>query len=283
MVYFRSIVYQTFCVTEGFEAMDKQEQMQYFYNIFDSSLPRLAPGDDASTKKAFDLLMSAKGQGKADRDPTHLSILDIGCGNGAQTIALAKHVDGTIVAVDNHRPYLAELERRAAAAGISDKIEPRLKNMRDLGPADGPFDLIWSEGALYIMGFIEGLAACHDLLVPGGLLAASELCWLRPDPPEACRQFFACEYPAMADVDANLAAIQSSGYKRVGHFTLPESAWWHSYYTPLEDRLNLFREKNAADPQRIEIINDIQMEIEQYRRFYRYYGYVFFLMQKSGV
>lgn len=85
----------------------------------------------------------------------------------------------------------------------------------------------------------------------------------------------------MADVDANLAVIQNGGYGLVGHFTLPESAWWHSYYTPLENRLQLFREKYAADPERIEVIDDIRMEIEQYRCCFKYYGYVFYLMQKS--
>lgn len=260
--------------------MDEQEQMLFFYEIFDSSLPRLAPGDDASTTKALGLLMSAKRQGPAAQDPTHYRILDIGCGNGAQTIALAKHVDGTIVAVDNYQPYLAELERRAKVEGVFDKIQPRLEDMHALRPVDGPFDLIWSEGALYIMGFGPGLEACHGMLAPGGLLAASELCWLRPDPPEACRQYFAREYPAMADIDANLAVIQNSGYELIGHFMLPESAWWHSYYTPLENRLQSFREKYAADPERIEIIDDTRMEIEQYRRYFEYYGYVFYLMQK---
>ena len=61
------------------------------------------------------------------------------------------------------------------------------------------------------MGFREGLALCHSLLVPGGLMAVSELSWLRPDPPEECRQYFDNVYPAMVDIDANLSVIKECG------------------------------------------------------------------------
>ncbi|MDY6852000.1 MAG: methyltransferase domain-containing protein, partial [Thermodesulfobacteriota bacterium] len=191
------------------------------------------------------------------------------------------HIDGTILAVDNHQPFLDELQRRAEAEGVSDKIQFYLRDMSNLGLDEGSFDLIWSEGALYIMGFREGLAACYSLLVPGGLLAASELSWLRPNPPTECRQYFANEYPAMVDIDTNLAIIKNCGYEIVGHFTLPESAWWESYYNPLEDRLQLFRKKYATVPNRLEMIDSVQMEIEQYRKNSSYYGYVFYLMQHS--
>ncbi len=122
--------------------MDEQEQMQFFYEIFDASLPRLGPGDDASTRKALDMLLTTRPQ----RKDAKLRILDIGCGNGAQTIQLAKYADGTITAVDNHKPFLDELQRRAEAESLSEKIELCLKDMRALGIEMGSFDLIWAEG-----------------------------------------------------------------------------------------------------------------------------------------
>jgi cyclopropane fatty-acyl-phospholipid synthase-like methyltransferase len=261
--------------------MNEQEKIQFFYEIFDSSLLRLAPGDDTSTKKALNTLFLEKSKHKNALDLTKLKILDIGCGNGAQTIQLVKYTKGTVIAVDNHQPFLDELQRRAEAEGIAEKIQPCLKDMCALEMEKGIFDLIWSEGSLYIMGFYEGLATCRDLLVPNGLLAVSELSWFRSDPPEECRQFFADEYPAMVDMATNLATIKNSGFKVLGHFTLPESTWWISYYQPLENRLQLLREKYVTDPIKIKMIESVQMEIEVYRKYSKYYGYVFYLMQRS--
>jgi cyclopropane fatty-acyl-phospholipid synthase-like methyltransferase len=99
--------------------MDMQEQMDFIHEIFSPSLPRLGAGDDASTQKALAMLLETGSRaGNASRS-RKLKVLDIGCGNGTQTIRLAKEISGTVLAVDNHPPYLDELRRRAAAAGVA--------------------------------------------------------------------------------------------------------------------------------------------------------------------
>ncbi|MGD9123677.1 MAG: class I SAM-dependent methyltransferase [Desulfarculaceae bacterium] len=220
--------------------MIPEEQKEIFYKIFHASLPRLGPGDAKSTQKALDMVLSARAQTRQNPQPDKLRVLDLGCGNGAQTIQLAKHIKGTILALDNHQPFLDELQRRAEVKGVSGKIQTRLKDMGDMDFADETFDLIWSEGSLFVIGFGEGLNVCRSLLVPGGLLAASELCWLRPGAPQECQEYLTRVYPPVADINTNLTAIETSGYEILGHFTLPESSWWEPFYHPLEERIQSF-------------------------------------------
>jgi len=143
------------------------------------------------------------------------------------------------------------------------------------------FDLIWSEGALYQMGFENGLKTCLPLLASGGYLAVSEAVWLRPDPPDECRKMWDEEYPAISDIEANLATIESCGYENVGNFTLPESAWLEGYYAPLEKRLIPCVEKYKDDPDAQIVFDSIRTEIEAYRKFSKYYGYQFFVARKK--
>lgn len=258
-----------------------QEQMNFIHEIFSPSLPRLGAGDDASTEKALAMLLATRSSAGHDFHSRELRVLDIGCGNGGPTIRLAKSIIGTILAVDDHPPYLDELRRRADAAGVAGKIQTLRKDMRDLGPAEGLFDLIWSEGAVFIMGFSAGLAAWHPMLAPGGMLALSDMAWFRPDAPEECRRFFAEAYPAMTDVSANLAMIETCGYRQIDHFPLPVSAWWDEYYDPLGARLPTLQARHAADPEKLAMLAAIQMEIDLFRKYSAYYGNVFYLLQRD--
>lgn len=257
--------------------MEDQQRMSFFYQLFDATLPRLGRGDASSTNKALDLLLSSK----PPSSDAELKVLDIGCGNGAQTLELAKRINGSILAVDNHQPYLDELQQRAESFGLAERIQPHLGDMRTLDWAAGSFDLIWSEGALYAIGLREGLLACHRLLVPDGLVGITDIAWLRPNPPQECKQFFVSECPFMTNVDALLDIIADCGFKLLDYFVLQESAWWLDYYGPLEERLKLFRTQSATDPERMGMIESVQTEIELYRQYSDYYGYVFCLMQRS--
>jgi ubiquinone/menaquinone biosynthesis C-methylase UbiE len=240
-----------------------------FYDVF-SDLPRQGPGDAKSTAKALSFISER---------PAHPHILDVGCGSGAQTLDLARLIDGEILAVDNHQPFLDALQLKAAEQGLSGRIRVLNSDMNDLHLGDQKFDIIWSEGAIYIMGFEKGLKEMQRLLKPIGYVAVTEVSWLKPDPPAELCEFWNREYPAIQSIDLNLNVVKEAGYSLISHFILPTSSWSDNYYNPLESRLQKMRSKYAGDDSALEVVEACQLEIDLFRKYSDYYGYVFYLMR----
>ena len=253
--------------------MPDMPDMNVFFEIH-RGLPQEGPGSEAATLEALSLV---------GRVPVRPRILDVGCGPGRQTLTLARRTKGDIAAVDTHQPYLEELRRRAGEEGIAGHITTTRCSMDDLPFEESYFDLIWAEGSLYIMGFGEGLTYWQRFLKPGGAMAVTELCWLVESPPQEARSFFREAYPAMRTVAENTNIITKTGYSVIATFTLPESAWWDGYYTPMEDRISDLRRRYANEPASIETLKGEQLEIDLYRRHSDAYGYVFFAMRKKEV
>lgn len=122
----------------------------YFHEIHEA-MPRQGPGDRESTERALRLLPPLT-PGRR--------ILDIGFGSGAQTLDLAGATPASIVAVDNPPPFIARLAGRVAELGLGGRITPEVGDMNDLKSPDGSYDVLWSEGAIFVIGFAKGLAAC---------------------------------------------------------------------------------------------------------------------------
>ncbi len=242
-----------------------------FFEIH-SGLPREAPGDEASTVRALRMMEDL---------PAVPEILDLACGPGGQTVALACHSTARITAIDTHEPFLVELERRAAAAGVGDRITAVKASMFNL-TLDKTFEVVWSEGAIYMMGFEAGLRAWRPLLKPRGYVAVTELSWIKPDPPKEIIDYWVEQYPGVASVEQNLQRLSTAGYREVGHFTVPESAWWDSYYHPMEGRVAELRKKYASDRDAQRVLDGELAEVEMYRRYCEWYGYVFYVMRAGS-
>ena len=246
------------------------EALEIFFEIH-TDLERESPGRDRYTRQAFQMLPEL----------ARPRILDIGCGPGAATMELARLSDGDITGLDFHQPFLDRLDVKTREAGLSDRVHAVYGSMFEMALPEGSFDIIWAEGSIYIIGFERGLTEWRRFLRPAGYLVASEVAWLREDPPQELSLFWQENYPGIRTIPENLNSIPTCGYEVIGHFTLPEDAWWVGYYGPLEKRLQGLRKKYKGDPEALAVLDAEQTEIDMYRKYSQWVGSVFFLMQKG--
>jgi len=253
--------------------MDANSKLMEVFLDVQRGLPRQGPGSEHSTVKAFGLCSEL---------PDKPTVLDIGCGPGMQTMTLAEACSGRIIAVDTCDEYLDELHKRARQADVADRVDVVNGDMAKLSLSEDSFDLIWCEGAAYIMGVPTALECWRPLLRDKGYLAFSELVWLEENPTASVAEFWREEYPAMTSKKAVREKIREASYQLVGDFTLPDSDWWTDYYTPLEAKLPSLRRKYAGDEEALSVIATTESEVDMRRRSCRSFGYQFFVARKLG-
>ena len=236
-----------------------------------SDLPREGPGDNQSTRKAYQLLKNF---------PAKPRILDVGCGSGVQTLEFTRLSGSYITAVDNYQPFLDQLTGSAKRANLSDKIRTVKGDMFNLGYEKQSFDLIWCEGAIFIIGFEKGLREWRPLLAENGYLVVSEMCWLKPNPPQEIKSYLNEVYPQLITLEENIELAGKSGYRIIDAFVLPQESWFTQYYTPIEAKLLSLKAKHSGDPDALQYLASEEQEIAMFRKYHDYYGYVFYVLQK---
>ncbi len=234
------------------------------------ALPRAGPGGGDYTRRAFDMIVGL---------PSNPRILDIGSGPGIQTLDLAMLTDGRITAIDLMPQMIERLNSAVKEKGLEDRVEVLQMDMNKMDFPTEEFDLVWSEGAIYIMGFKNGLEKVKPLVKDGGFVAVSEVVWLKPDPPEEVQGFWE-EYPEIASIDEKLEVIEELKYEILGHFVLPPEAWTRDYYDHLESKADGLEKEWEGIPEAMEIIKVARDEVDIFKRFHDYYGYCFFVMKK---
>ena len=242
--------------------------MDYFLQIY-GALPRAGPGSNELTRRAFEMMSDVPGSPR---------ILDVGCGPGMQTVELLRIASGTVVALDLIPEMITRVRARAESAGVSDRLETLERDMKEMAFGESSFDVVWSEGAIYLLGFDAGLRKGKDCVKPGGYVAASEAVWLKPNPPPEVVEFWK-EYPEIDTVAAKLEVIERIGYEIVGHFIFPATAWTEQYYNPMEERIAEKTAEWSGIPEAEAVLKEARNEISTLRRHSDYFSHAFFVMR----
>jgi ubiquinone/menaquinone biosynthesis C-methylase UbiE len=202
------------------------------------------------TRKAFRMLP------KLDKP----RILDIGCGSGVPTMELARLGQGQVIGIDIDQPALDKLNRKISEAGFSDRVQAVNCSILDMVFPDESFDIIWSEGSIFVIGFKRGIQEWKRFLKPNGFMVIHD---------------------EKGNVEEKLEQISKCGYKLLGHFILSEDTWWTDYFAPLEKLIAKSQTSYTDDPHTLEELNQAQRELKMFKNNPELNSSVCFVVQKN--
>jgi len=236
-----------------------------------SSVERQGPGSPEVTLKALSFIDNLTNESR---------IIDIGCGTGGQTMVLAQNAPGHITGIDLFPSFIDQFNANAATLNIQDRINGTVGSMDNLSFRDEELDLIWSEGAIYNIGFERGLNEWRKFLKTGGYIAVSEASWFTEKRSAEINTFWQDAYPEIDTIPNKVAQMQKAGYIPVATFILPENCWIEHFYIPQVKAQDVFLKKYAGNKTAEELIASQRHESQLYSRYKEFYGYVFYIGKK---
>jgi len=236
-----------------------------------SNLERQGPGSPELTRKALSFI---------DNLTAKSLIADIGCGTGGQTMVLAQNSPGHITGIDLFPTFIDLFNLNARKLNLQDRVKGVVASMDKLFFQNEELDLIWSEGAIYNIGFEEGLNEWRKFLKEGGYIAVSEASWFTEERPEEIDEFWQDAYPGIDTIPNKVRQMQKAGYIPIATFILPENCWTEHFYAPQVAAQKVFLKKHAGNIAAEEFIANQEHETQLYYKYKEYYGYVFYIGKK---
>lgn len=236
---------------------------EYFAN-----LERQGPGSPEVTIKALSFIDNLNDKSR---------IADIGCGTGGQTMVLAQNAPGTVKGIDLFPKFIDLFNRNAENLSLKDRVNGIVGSMDDLPFEDEELDLIWSEGAIYNIGFERGLNEWRKLLKIGGYIAVSEASWFTEKRPAEIEKFWMDAYAEIDTIPNKVAQMQKAGYMPVATFILPENCWIDHFFTPQVNPQKVFLEKHSGNKAAVGFIEYMRYEAQMYSKYKEFYGYAFYI------
>ena len=237
-----------------------------------SSISRQGPGSDEATRRALSMIGDIGSEAV---------IADLGCGCGSQTVQLALNTHAKVKALDLFPLFIEKLTQRCHKAGVGDRVEGIVGDMCNLPFAKASLDVIWSEGAIYNIGFKRGIAEWREYLKPEGWLAVSEASWLTDCRPSEIEEFWNEAYPGIDTIANKVQQMRDAGYHDIRTFVLPPECWTDNFYIPQREAQRLFLERHPDNATANELVANQRHEAEMYSRYNAYYGFVFYIGRKK--
>jgi ubiquinone/menaquinone biosynthesis C-methylase UbiE len=240
--------------------------VEYFSNT-----ERQGPGSPEITIKALSFI---------DNLSEESHIVDIGCGTGGQTMVLAQHTSGKITGIDLFPTFINLFNTNADKLNLQERVKGIVGSMDNLPFQQEEIDLIWSEGAIYNIGFERGLNEWREFLKTGGYIAVSEASWFTDDRPTEIDEFWMDAYPEIDTIPNKVEQMQKAGYIPVATFILPEECWTEHFYEPQVLAQEVFLKKHAGNKVAEDFIANQRHEKHLYYKHKAFYGYVFYIGKK---
>jgi ubiquinone/menaquinone biosynthesis C-methylase UbiE len=202
------------------------------------------------TRKAFRMLP------KMDKP----RILDVGCGSGIPTLELARLSRGEILGIDIDQTALDRFTRKIREAELTDRIRVINCSMIEMDFAEESFDIIWSEGSIYAIGFEKGLREWKRSLTPGGFMVIHD---------------------EQGNVNEKLEQIYSCGYELLGCFRLSKEVWGTEYFAPLARLVAEFKRTHTDDPKILEELHQAQGELDMFEENPERNSSIYFVIKRK--
>ncbi len=181
-------------------------------------------------------------------------ILDVGCGSGVPTLALAENYDGTITAVDFDTKSINRLEEKVKELNLSNRITIINSSLFDLELEENLFDIILAEGFLHVVGFEKGFSKVIKLLK---------------------RNRFFIIHDEFRNHNKKTEFIESNNCKILDSFRLDEHVWWNDYYKCLEKEISSQENKYF-----LELFKSDLYEIELFKQDPSQFNSVYYVIEK---
>ena len=245
-----------------------EDTLIYEYYI---NLERQGPGSPEMTIKALSFI---------DNLNAKSIIADIGCGTGGQTIVLAEHTAGNIVGVDLSSVFIEKFKNTVSKNNLQNRVKGLVESMDNLSFEKEELDMIWSEGAIYNIGFERGLREWNKFIKKNGYIAVTEASWFTENRPAEINDFWVNAYPEIDTIPNNVLKIQKAGYIPIASFVLPEICWTENFFAPAVSLQENFLKKYPGNKNVEDFIFSERLEAKLYEKYKEYYGYVFYIGKK---